>query len=239
MLSENMLWTRHLIESERKCRVKFLKAVHRGEYSDILYKLDQYLVLVGKFANFTTLVVQLNEAEEDIDQFTALVSGGYYKACLLTLRSHFEIYMNMAKSIKASNQLIGQYEKQRNEKSRHFSIKGLAKKEGNLEKEIYAIYDELSRNAHSTGRSHGNIVYNHILPILRYDPTVVRQCFKLLERSIDAATAVYVLCTTDTMKKQDILISIFGSDIFGGSDPIEEQAITWLKSNIRDQSILL
>jgi len=236
IISENFIWTSHLIENERGCRESFTNAIGNGKFSEVLYKLDQYLVLVGEYKNFTTLIDQLNEAEEDIAQFTALLSGGYYKASLLILRSHFEAYNNMVKAI-GSNQPVGSYHKNRAAKTRHFNIKGLTSAESDLEKELLDVYEELSKNAHSPGRGYGHNSYNRQLPIPVYDEKIVLYCLSLLERVIDCGTAVYIMCTTDTMKKQDLLVSIFGRNPFG-DDPIPTEAISWLESNIRNRKIL-
>lgn len=237
VISENLVWTNHIIESERSCRENFTKAINAGKFSEILYKLDQYLILMGEYKNFTTLIDQLNETEEDIAQFTALLSGGYYKASLLILRSHFEAYSNMVKAIKF-NQPVSSYHNKRASKTRHFSIKGLTDLESNLEKELLDVYEELSKNAHSSGRGHGHNSYNRQLPIPMYDEGVMAYCFSILERVIDCGTAIYITCTTDTMKKQDLLVSIFGKNPFGNDDPIRTGALSWLEDNIRNRKIL-
>lgn len=237
VISENLIWTNHIIESERSCRENFTRAVNTGKFSEILYKLDQYLILMGEYKNFTTLIDQLEEAEEDIAQFTALLSGGYYKAALLILRSHFEAYSSMAKAIRF-NQPIKSYHHKRAAKTRHFNIKGLTDSESNLEKELFNVYEELSKNAHSSGRGHGHNSYNRQLPVPMYDEDVALYCFSILERVIDCGTAVYILCTTDTMKKQDILVSLFGKNPFGNDDPIRAEALCWLENNIRNRQIL-
>jgi hypothetical protein len=233
---EISIWQQHLLQSEINCMNNSLVFFFDKCNERIASKINGYQKLTEKIINFTRLIPALEESKEDFNEVLCLLLGGHYKACLLLLRTHFELKNGIIRAVKSDQNIDKFYEKRTKQGERKFLTKPFNIPD-QWETELTTLYGHLSKFTHASGKSHSHKTFTPF-PKPMFIKESFNYCLDLINQVIDHNSGLLKYCFNDKYWKKDLLKNLYGKEFsFKFDNTYADERIKFLLENIDNKVV--